>query len=222
MCLGHIKPTPEECPPFFGFDAQRNARSKPISAGMSASIANSGLVAESVLLEGHNFVAKLVFNDGLVARLPRSNVGGANNERRSLPKVAPVMQMNALVKYVAPMRPDTFAFDVPIHKFVYPEMVQKTHLSARVHPAPGLFPGPRFGVNICRPVAQWPVTQLGASIVLEVGLKSTRAWMPYFPHKLVHHGIIHSGMCGETVVLRSLMAQRPDPFAKRHKRFLKV
>ena len=84
-----MKPTPEECPPFFGFDAQGKEGPEPVSAGMDARIAGGSLVAESVLLESHNFVTKLVLNDGFVARLPRCDVGRAHNEGRSLPKVPP-------------------------------------------------------------------------------------------------------------------------------------
>jgi hypothetical protein len=121
--LGPHKPNSGRKSTFFGLDAKRETSSESISTGMGASIVGGGLVTESVLLEGHNFVAKLVFNDGLVARLPRGDVSGAQNQGRSLSEVTPIAQEDALVECVAPVRPVTQASDMPIHKFVHPEMV---------------------------------------------------------------------------------------------------
>ncbi len=77
--LGPHETNPRGVPSFFGYDAQGKVGSETISAGMDASIAGGGLVAESVLLESHDFVDRLVLDNGFVARLPRSDVGRAQH-----------------------------------------------------------------------------------------------------------------------------------------------
>ncbi len=91
-----MKPTPEE-DPLLSFDSMGEGRSEPISVGMYASILDGKIVTQTVLLKGDNLIGELVFNDGLVPGLPRSEVRGTKLERGALTKIPPIDPVNAIM-----------------------------------------------------------------------------------------------------------------------------